>query len=157
MPMVLVSAFPFWWWTITSRGGDQFAPCLKHSPICRSSVKRLMGWKQFKKAQTLKPDLVLLDIGLPQLNGLETENQLCQLVPNARVLFVSQNSDAEIVHAALSNGAQGYVLKADGGELLSAITAVIRGEEFVSSGIKLARPCSKRAHSHNISRSARRA
>ena len=98
------------------------------------------GLEAIQKAQTLKPDLVLLDIGLPQLNGLETENQLCQLVPNARVLFVSQNSDAEIVHAALNNGAHGYVLKADGGELLSAIKAVIRGERFVSSGIKMARP-----------------
>jgi DNA-binding NarL/FixJ family response regulator len=81
-----------------------------------------------QKAQILKPDLVLLDIGLPQLNGLEPENQLCQLVPSAGVFS-----------SALNNGAQGYVLKAEAGELLSAITAVIRGEGFVSSGIKMAR------------------
>jgi DNA-binding NarL/FixJ family response regulator len=113
---------------------------LKAQPDLRVIGEASDGLEAIQKAQTLKPDLVLLDIGLPQLNGLEVENQLCQLVPSARVLFVSQDSDAEIVHAALNNGAQGYVLKADAGELLPAITAVIRGERFVSSGIKLARP-----------------
>lgn len=95
------------------------------------------GLEAIQKAQTLKPDLVLLDISLPQLNGLEAEKQLFQLVPGARVIFLSQNSDPEIVHAALNSRAKGYVLKADAGDLLSAITTVIVGERFVSSGIKI--------------------
>ena len=111
---------------------------LKAQPDLQVIGEASDGLEAIQKAQTLKPDLVLLDIGLPQLNGLEAENQLCQLVPSARVLFVSQNSDAEIVHAALNNGAQGYVLKADARELLSAIRAVIGGERFVSSGMKMA-------------------
>ena len=90
-----------------------------------------------QKAQTLKPGLVLLDIGLPQLNGIEAQNQLRQLVPNAKVLFLTQNNDAGVVRTALSNGAQGFELKADAGsELLYAIKAIVRDEGFISSGIE---------------------
>jgi DNA-binding NarL/FixJ family response regulator len=94
------------------------------------------GLEAIQKAQTLKPDLLLLDIGLPQLNGLEVEKQLRHVVPGAKVLFLSQDNDADVVQEALSNGAQGYVLKADAGELLAAIKAVIDGERYVSSGIE---------------------
>jgi DNA-binding NarL/FixJ family response regulator len=95
------------------------------------------GLEAVQKAETLKPDLILLDIGLPYLNGIETENRLCRLVPSAKVLFLTQNNDADIVWAALSNGALGYVLKTDAGsELLPAIKAILRGEKFVSSGVR---------------------
>ncbi len=88
-------------------------------------------------AQTLKPGVVLLDIGLPQLNGIEAQNQVRQLVPNAKVLFLTQNNDAGVIRTALSNGAQGYVLKADAGsELLYAIEAIVRDEGFISSAIE---------------------
>jgi DNA-binding NarL/FixJ family response regulator len=94
------------------------------------------GLDAIHKAQKLRPDLILLDISLPKLNGIEAENRLVQLVPTAKVLFISQNNDAETVGAALSNGAYGYVLKADAGrELLTAITAVLQGQKFVSSGV----------------------
>ena len=95
------------------------------------------GLEAIQKAQTLKPDLVLLDIGLPRLNGLEAENQLRQLVPSAKVLFLTQNTDADVVQEALSDGVKGYVLKMDAErELLSGIEAILGGERFVSSGIK---------------------
>jgi DNA-binding NarL/FixJ family response regulator len=95
------------------------------------------GLEAVQKAQELNPDLILLDIGLPNLNGIEAQSRLCRLVPGAKVLFLSQNNDAELVRAALSNGARGYVLKVDAGrELLNAIKAILRGERFVSSGIK---------------------
>jgi DNA-binding NarL/FixJ family response regulator len=95
------------------------------------------GLEAVEKAEELKPDLILLDIGLPKLNGIQAENRLHQLVPGARVLFVTQNDDADMIQAALSNGAQGYVLKTDAGrELLPAIEAVLRGEQFVSSGVR---------------------
>jgi DNA-binding NarL/FixJ family response regulator len=95
------------------------------------------GLEAVQKAEELKPDLILLDIGLPQLNGIETENRLCRLVPTAKVIFLTQNNDADVVRAALSNGAKGYVLKADAtSELLPAIQATLRGEKFVSGGIK---------------------
>jgi DNA-binding NarL/FixJ family response regulator len=94
------------------------------------------GLEAIQKAQTLIPDLVLLDIGLPHLNGLEARNKLRQLVPSAKVLFLSQDSDADVVREALSDGVKGYVLKMDAErELLSGIEATLAGERFVSSGI----------------------
>jgi DNA-binding NarL/FixJ family response regulator len=93
------------------------------------------GLEAVRMAEELKPDLILLDIGLPNLNGIEAENQLRQLVPSAKILFITQENDADIVRKALSV-ARGYVLKTDTeSELLSAIEAVVRGEQFASSGI----------------------
>lgn len=94
------------------------------------------GLEAVTRAQELKPDLIVLDVGLPRLDGIEAANQLCQLIPSAKVVFLTQENDVDLVRKALSNGAQGYVLKTDAGELLSAIKAVVRGEKFVSSGIK---------------------
>lgn len=95
------------------------------------------GIEAVEKAPELRPDLILLDIGLPNLNGIEAQNRLCQLVPSAKILFLSENHDAEVVRAALSNGARGYVLKANAeNELSLAIKVILRGEKFVSSEIK---------------------
>lgn len=95
------------------------------------------GPEAVRKAEELKPDLILLDIGLPGLNGIEAERRICHVAPGAKILFLSQNNDAEIVQAVLSHGAQGYVLKVDAGaELLPAIKAILRGDKFVSSRIE---------------------
>ena len=97
------------------------------------------GLEAVCKAQELKPDLIVLDIGLPKMNGIEAEHQLCELVPSAKVLFLTQLTNTDIVRAVLSNGAQGYVLKFDAGrELLPGIKAILRGEKFVSSGMRRA-------------------
>ena len=94
------------------------------------------GLEAVHKARELKPDLILLDIGLPNLNGIEVAHRVCKTVPNTKVLFVTQEDDAEVVLGALNNGAKGYVLKSDvGRELLPAIKAVLRGEACVSSRI----------------------
>ena len=90
-----------------------------------------------QKAHELQPDLILLDIGLPNLNGLEAAKAIRQVAPKARILFLTQNSDIEIMRAALNTGAQGYVLKVDAGsDLLPAVEAVLDRKEFVSSGLK---------------------
>jgi DNA-binding NarL/FixJ family response regulator len=95
------------------------------------------GLEAVQKAEELKPDLILLDIGLPTLNGIEAEHRIRQVLPGARILFLSQNNDAEILRAAMSNGARGYVLKVDAGyELLPAIEAILGGERFISCRIK---------------------
>ena len=92
------------------------------------------GLEAVRMCEELKPELILLDIGLSNLNGIEVEKWTCQLIPRAKVLFLSQNNDVEVVQAALGNGAHGYVLKADAGsELFPAIKAILCGERFVSS------------------------
>ena len=95
------------------------------------------GLEAVQRAKELQPDLILLDIGLPNLNGLEAANRIRQLAPDARILFLTLNSDQDVVRAALNTGAQGYVLKTDAGrELLPAVAGVLGGDDFVSSGIK---------------------
>ena len=92
------------------------------------------GLDAVQRAQSRKPDLILMDVGLPKLNGIEAANRIGAVAPAAKILFLSTTHDANVVHAALNNGAMGYVLKATAGaELLLAIKAVLRGEEFVSS------------------------
>jgi DNA-binding NarL/FixJ family response regulator len=91
------------------------------------------GLEAVQKAEELQPDLILLDIGLPSLNGIEVARQIRKLSPKSKILFVSQESSADIVQGALSTGAQGYVVKSDAGsELLEGVNAVLRGEQFVS-------------------------
>ena len=90
------------------------------------------GLEAVQKAEELQPDLILLDIGLPSLNGIEVARQIRKLSPKSKILFVSQESSADIVQGALGTGAQGYVLKSDAErELLEGVNAVLRGEQFV--------------------------
>jgi DNA-binding NarL/FixJ family response regulator len=95
------------------------------------------GLEAVRIAAELNPDLVLLDIGLPSLNGIEVAHRLCKTIPDSKVLFLTQETNAAVVRAALSSGARGYVLKSDAGsELLPAIESVLRGEAFLSSGVR---------------------
>jgi DNA-binding NarL/FixJ family response regulator len=90
------------------------------------------GLEAVQQAQGLQPDLILLDIGLPTLDGIEAARQIHSLSLTSKIIFVTQESSAEIVKEALNVGACGYVVKADAGdELLPALTAVLRGEQFV--------------------------
>jgi len=93
------------------------------------------GLEAAQKAQKLKPDLILLDIGLPNLNGIEAAKRIRDGVPGTKIIFVTVNNDADTVRAALNSGAQGYVLKTDAGsELWPAIKAVLQGKKYLSSG-----------------------
>jgi DNA-binding NarL/FixJ family response regulator len=95
------------------------------------------GPEAVQKAEALRPDLILLDIGLPKLSGIEAARQMQQLSPSSKIIFLSLNKSLDIVGAALGTGALGYVRKFDAGrELLHAIDAVLRGERFVSSSFK---------------------
>ena len=90
------------------------------------------GPEAIQKAEALKPDLIVLDIGLPSLNGIEVARQIRKLSPESKILFVSQESSADVVQEALSTGAHGYVVKTDArSELLEAVSAVLRRERFV--------------------------
>jgi len=85
------------------------------------------GLETVQKAQELKPDLILLDIGLPHLDGLEAANRIRQITPDAAIIFLTQNSDQDLIPAGFRTGAQGYVLKAEAvTELLPAIEQALR-------------------------------
>jgi DNA-binding NarL/FixJ family response regulator len=99
------------------------------------------GLEAVQKAEELQPDLILLDIGLPKLNGIEAARRIRKLSPQSKILFVSQESSADVIEEALSLGAMGYVIKARAGsELLVAMEAVREGRQFVSSGASLEPP-----------------
>jgi DNA-binding NarL/FixJ family response regulator len=93
------------------------------------------GLEAVQKAKELKPDLILLDIGLPKLNGIAAARQIRRFTPNSKILFLSQESSSAVVREALGIGA-GFVVKPDAGrELLSAVKAVMLGEQFLSSAL----------------------
>jgi DNA-binding NarL/FixJ family response regulator len=95
------------------------------------------GLEALQKAQELQPDLIFLDIGLPNLNGVEAAKRIRLVAPDARIIFVTQNSDRDIVRAAMDTGARGYVLKTHAGtDLLPAVAGVLGGDDFVSSSIQ---------------------
>jgi DNA-binding NarL/FixJ family response regulator len=91
------------------------------------------GLEAVHKAEELRPDLILLDIGLPTLNGIEAARRIRKLAPGSKTLFLSQESSADFVQGALSVGARGYIVKAHAGrELLVGVEAVLHGKQFVS-------------------------
>jgi len=120
---------------------DDFGPIRRF--VCEALEKRqhlqvvgkaLDGLEAIQKAVELKPDLILLDIGLPTLNGLEAARQIRKLVPESKVIFLSQESSADVLQEALRIGACGYVVKVGAEtELLTAVEAVLSGKRFVSS------------------------
>lgn len=91
------------------------------------------GLEAVRRAQELQPDLIILDVGLPNLNGLEAARRILHLVPQIKVLFLSEHDSCDIVEEALKTGANGYVLKSyAGNELLAAAKAVLGGQMFIS-------------------------
>ena len=99
------------------------------------------GLDAVQKAQELQPDLILLDIGLPGLNGIKVARQIQVVAPKAKILFLSENYDHDVAEEALSTGAGGYVVKSDAGrELMTAIKAVMNGKRFVSERLRRTAP-----------------
>ena len=91
------------------------------------------GLEAVQKAEELKPDLILLDIGLPTINGIEAARRIRKLSPEAKIIFLSQESAADVIEAALGLGALGYILKTRAAsDLLLAVEAVIADKQFVS-------------------------
>ena len=94
------------------------------------------GMQALRTAEQLQPNLIMLDIGLPGLNGIEVARRILRLCPDSRILFVSQESSDEVVTEAFSTGALGYVTKGDAGsELMAAVDSVLPGEKFTSRSI----------------------
>jgi DNA-binding NarL/FixJ family response regulator len=122
---------------------EDFAPFRKFicSTLVRQPSLRIItevsdGLEAVRRAEELKPDLILLDIGLPTLNGIAAARQIRKVVPDSKIIFVSQESSPDVVQEALNLGARGYVVKTRVAiDLLAAVEAVLEGRQFVSSGL----------------------
>ena len=94
------------------------------------------GVEAVRKAEELQPDLILMDIGLPSLSGIEAARRIRKLAPMSKILFLSQETSGDVVQEALRLGAPGYIVKVHAGsELLAAVEAVLQGQQFVGSGV----------------------
>jgi DNA-binding NarL/FixJ family response regulator len=100
--------------------------------VCQSAD----GEGAVEKAEELQPDLVLLDIGLPGISGIEAGRRIRRVSPDSYIIFLSQHDSLQMVQDALRVGGHGYVTKMDAGaELLKAIRTVREGKHFVSQRI----------------------
>ncbi|HKF05861.1 MAG TPA: response regulator transcription factor [Candidatus Sulfotelmatobacter sp.] len=96
------------------------------------------GLEGVRKAEELQPDLILLDVGLPELNGIESARRIREISPHSKILFVSEDRSPEIAEEGLRTGARGYITKSSAAsELWPAIQAVLRGEVFLGKGLSL--------------------
>jgi DNA-binding NarL/FixJ family response regulator len=94
------------------------------------------GAEAVRQARELRPDLILLDIGLPTINGIEAARRIRECTPQSKILFVSENRSPDIAEEALATGAGGYLVKSyASSELLPAIKAVLEGKRFVSASL----------------------
>ena len=107
---------------------------LQKVPGMRVSGVAYDGLDAVQKAKELQPDLVLLDLAMPKLNGLEAARQIAKVAPGTKILFVSSTPDADVVRASFVAGGSGYILKSDAEQdLLAGIEAVLLGKRFVSA------------------------
>jgi len=95
------------------------------------------GREAIQKVQELRPDLILIDINLPRMDGFEATREIRILSPASKILFVSGDRRHELVEAAFEAGASGYVLKTDSySDLITGIRAVLLGRRFVSRSLR---------------------
>jgi len=119
-------------------------------PLVRRGVRELLelqpGWKvvgeaatgreALEKAKCLKPDVAILDISMPELNGLEATREILKAAPKTEVLILSLYESERLVHQVLDAGASGYILKSDAeGTLVAAVEAVRRHQAFFTSEV----------------------
>jgi two-component system, NarL family, response regulator NreC len=94
------------------------------------------GREAVEQAEQLRPDIVVMDVAMPELNGIEATRRLAASMPRTRVIALSMHKDSVYVREILRAGARGYLLKDSGaGDLVSAIRAVASGESYLSPAV----------------------
>lgn len=95
------------------------------------------GLQAVQSAETLQPDVILMDINMPEMNGIEAAKKIRVLSPSSKIVFLSEASNYEFVSAAFELGGSGYILKSDSGkDLVAGIRAVLQGRRFVSRSLR---------------------
>ena len=108
------------------------------------------GREAIHEARELKPDVVVMDVSMPELNGIEGTRQICDELPHTKVIGLSMHRDSVYVREILRAGARGYLLKdSEDDDLVRAIRAVARGEAFLSPAISDAVLTDYRKHVSN--------
>ncbi len=109
---------------------------LSKDPVLNVICQTADGEQAVQKAEEFQPDLILLDISLPGISGIEAARRIRRVSPKSRIIFLSQHDSLQMVKDALKVGGHGYVAKIDAGtELLNAVRAVHDGKQFVSQRI----------------------
>jgi len=100
------------------------------------------GLEAVRAAEELHPDLILLDIGLPIIDGIEAARRIRGVSPHSRILYISAGHSRDMAEEVLRTGADGYLIKSETaqGELLGAVRTVLRGQRYVSASLKLQDP-----------------
>jgi len=94
------------------------------------------GLQAVDQARELKPSLILLDIGLPKLSGIEAARQILAALPESKIIFLTQETSHDVMREALSLGAYGYVIKSRAAtDIIPAVQAALDGKRFISAGL----------------------
>jgi len=109
---------------------------LEAHPGWEASGESADGRDAVEKAAALKPDVVIIDIGMPQLNGLEATRQILKNRPNTKVLVLTMHESEQVVQQVLEAGARGYLLKSDASrDLVRAVEELLRNKTFFTSKV----------------------
>lgn len=115
---------------------DHICSVLHELPDLEIVGKFQNGLEVVERAAALQPDLIILDVGLPGLNGIEAARRIRALGTDAKIIFVTLESSPEVVNEAFRLGAWGYVLKATfARDLPAAVEALMSGKRFASEGV----------------------
>jgi len=109
---------------------------LSHNPDWTVVAQATNGREAVEQALRLKPDLIVLDLTMPELNGLSAARRILAADPAARILILTMHESQQLVRELLAAGAQGYVLKSDAGRtLVAALEALLEGRPFFTSKV----------------------
>lgn len=120
---------------------DDFEPwrrfvssALQREPHIQTIHEVSDGLEAVCRAEESRPDLILLDIGLPGLDGISAARRIREVSPSSKILFLSEESSPDVAEAALEAGGDGYLVKSDAGrELLAAVKSLLNGEKHISA------------------------
>jgi len=109
---------------------------LETHPNWKVVGEAITGREAIEKAEALRPEVVILDMSMPELNGLEATRAILKVAPNARVLVLTQHDSEQLVQSFLQAGAQGYLVKSDAArDLVPAVDSLQQGRPFFTSKV----------------------